>query len=324
MGANGKLRFYDFFAGAGLATLGLSQSWECLWANDIAPRKAAVYRANFGGAHFRLGDVAGISALELPGPAEMAWASFPCQDLSLAGWRKGLAAERSGVFWAFWRILRQLAEAGRRPGLVVLENVPGLLYGDGFGGLCQAMAALDMQFGALVMDARRFVPQSRPRVFVVAADRRADCSAFAAEAPSPPWSPTALLAAQARLPKALQALWRWWRLPAPQAAVPSAAGLIEECPSGVRWHTRRQTEALIALMDPGNRRKVEQAMEAGERRIGFLYKRMREDGQRAEIRFDGVAGCLRTPRGGSSRQTVAVVEAGRCARACCPRGKPPG
>src|SRR5690349_824610 len=93
MGARMPLRFYDFFAGAGLATLGLQQSgWRCIWANDIDPRKHAVYTANFGDQHFELGDLAQIPASRLPAPAELAWASFPCQDLSLAGWRKGLSA----------------------------------------------------------------------------------------------------------------------------------------------------------------------------------------------------------------------------------------
>lgn len=49
MGADVELRFYDFFAGAGLATLALRDSWQCVWANDIARGKAAVYTPNFGG-----------------------------------------------------------------------------------------------------------------------------------------------------------------------------------------------------------------------------------------------------------------------------------
>ena len=311
MDGGGKLRFYDFFAGAGLATLGLRRSWQCIWANDISPRKAAIYRANFGDGHFHLGDVTGVSADSLPRPASMAWASFPCQDLSLAGWRKGLAGERSGVFWAFWRILRELAARGERPGLVALENVPGLLYGDGFNGLAEALAALDMQFGALVMDARWFLPQSRPRVFVVAADRRLDAVPFAGEGPSAEWSPPPLLAAHDRLPAGVRDLWRWWRVPAPRGPVPPLAGMIAADASGIGWHTKGETARLLELMSPANRAKIEAARAAGSRQIGFLYRRMRRAGQRAEVRFDGLAGCLRTPRGGSSRQTVVVVEEGR-------------
>ncbi len=136
--ADVRFRFYDFFAGAGLATLGLRDSWQCVWANDIAPQKRAVYAANFGDDHLVPGDVALITTDQLPKPAEMAWASFPCQDLSLAGWRKGLSAERSGVFWAFWRIMHDLALSEERPPIIVIENVVGLLYGDSFTGLCEA------------------------------------------------------------------------------------------------------------------------------------------------------------------------------------------
>src|SRR5690606_9125330 len=103
-----KYRFYDFFAGAGLVRLGLGSSWTSVWANDIDPKKAEIYIRNFGDRDFHLGDVNDVDPNSLPTPVEMAWASFPCQDLSLAGWRRGMSAERSGTFWAFWRIMRQM------------------------------------------------------------------------------------------------------------------------------------------------------------------------------------------------------------------------
>src|SRR5438045_3756811 len=117
-----SLRFYDFFAGAGLATLALLPEWECVWANDIDPKKAFVYRRNFGDNHFHLGDVARYSANDLPNHTQLAWASFPCQDLSLAGWQRGLSANRSGTFWSFWKIMRGQFDNGGRPPLVVVEN----------------------------------------------------------------------------------------------------------------------------------------------------------------------------------------------------------
>jgi len=156
------LEFYDFFAGAGLTTLALSRAWKCIWANDIDERKAQVYRANFPGEHYSRKDIAQVTPDELPEGAHMAWASFPCQDLSLAGWRRGLSAERSGTFWQFWRLMHEKSKMGKRPAIIVIENVVGLLYGDNFSGLCEALAALGTQFGALVMDARHFLPQSRP------------------------------------------------------------------------------------------------------------------------------------------------------------------
>lgn len=309
--ADVKFRFYDFFAGAGLATLGLRDSWQCVWANDNAPKKRAVYAANFGDDHLVPGDVAFITADQLPKPAEMAWASFPCQDLSLAGWRKGLSAERSGVFWAFWRIMHELALREDRPPIIVIENVVGLLYGDSFTGLCEAIASLEMQFGALVMDARRFVPQSRPRVFLVAVDDRIDCSALAMDEPASTWAPNALIDAHKRLPDDMKARWRWWRLPVPEPTKRTITEILQDDPTPVEWHTPEQTEAILNMMSDANRAKIDKAVRFGARQVGFLYKRIRNDVQRAEVRFDGISGCLRTPRGGSSRQTVVVVENGK-------------
>jgi len=66
-------------------------------------------------------------------------------------------------------------------------------------------------------------------------------------------------------------------------------------------------------MSPLNKAKVTAAMRAGRRMVGGVYKRTRlnERGvkvQRAEVRFDDVAGCLRTPAGGSSRQVILVID----------------
>ncbi|MFT4040425.1 MAG: DNA cytosine methyltransferase [Thermomicrobiales bacterium] len=304
------LRFYDFFAGAGMPDLALAPAWRCVWANDIDPKKAAIYTANHGAAHFHLGDVALAHGADLPTPADMAWASFPCQDLSLAGWRRGMMGERSGTFWHFHRIMRELHVAGQRPPLLVLENVVGLLQGPDFAALCEALAALDLQFGALVIDAARFLPQSRPRVFVVAVDRTVDVAAFAGDQPSPDWTSPALLDACDRLPPVIRQQWRWWRLPGPEADVAPVAGMIEDAPESVRWHSPRETARLLGMMSPRNLAKVELAQESPARSVGFLYRRTRDGQQRAEVRFDGVAGCLRTPAGGSSRQTLLVVEGG--------------
>jgi len=299
-----RFRFYDFFAGAGLATLALADRWQCAWANDIDPRKGDVYRANFGTGYFVERDVARVDSTELPVPVDMAWASFPCQDLSLAGWRRGLSAERSGTFWAFWRIMRDLRSRGEAPPLIVLENVPGLLQGGDFQALCEAVAALDMQLGALVMDARWFVPQSRARVFVVAAADGVEASTLWSSEPEPRWTPPALRRAYENMPASLRARWRWWSVPKPDCPPPPLAGLIER--GGDGWNTPEQTRGLLRMMTPRNRAKLR----AGGQPVGFLYRRMRAGVQRAEVRFDGLAGCLRTPRGGSSRQTVVVVEDG--------------
>ena len=128
-----KYTFLEFFAGAGLVRAGLEPDWRCLWANDIDTSKQRIYEANFGKGDFHPGDVADVKASELPA-ADMAWASFPCQDLSLAGWQRGMSAEQSGTFWPFWSLMRDRFDVGKRPPIIVLENVTGLLYGDNFTG----------------------------------------------------------------------------------------------------------------------------------------------------------------------------------------------
>jgi DNA (cytosine-5)-methyltransferase 1 len=107
--------FYEFFAGGGMARSGLGANWNCLFANDIDPKKAASYTANWGSEHLHIGDVADLTSASLPGTATLAWASFPCQDLSLAGAGAGLKGNRSGTFWAFWRLIMALEKEDRAP-----------------------------------------------------------------------------------------------------------------------------------------------------------------------------------------------------------------
>lgn len=222
-----------------------------------------------------------------------------------------MSAARSGTFWPFWRLMADLLDRGKRPPIIVLENVTGMLYGDSFTGLGEALAALGMQFGALVIDAKLFLPQSRPRVFVVAVDSRIDCDDFVEPLPGEsPWFPKAVVAAQRSLSKQVSNLWRWWRLPAPTSDLPPVESIIEEVPTGVEWHSPEETQRLLDLMTPLNLEKVKNALRERGRRIGFIYKRTRSGKQRAEARFDGIAGCLRTPQGGSSRQIVLIVEKG--------------
>ena len=303
--------FYEFFSGVGLARLALEPQWNCVWANDIDSKKEEIYTAEFGREDFHLGDIRDVDVETLPPNADLAWASFPCQDLSLAGWRRGMSARRSGTFWAFWRILRSLTERNDRPPVVVIENVPGLLYGENFLGLAEAFTSLGMQFGAVMLDARWFLPQSRPRVFVVAVDAEVDCSRFIDPTPDGrPWFPKAVVNAKENLPTDLAAYWRWWQLPDIDTTALSIDSVLEIDTGTVEWDNQNRTDRLIGLMNDTHKRKVDHALNNEGRAIGFVYKRTRDGSQRAEVRFDGVAGCLRAPGGGSSRQTLLLVENG--------------
>jgi DNA (cytosine-5)-methyltransferase 1 len=309
--------FYEFFAGGGMARLGLGAGWNCLMANDIDPKKVAVYTANFGTEEMISGDVHKLTSNDMPGNADLAWASFPCQDLSLAGNRAGLAGERSGAFWGFWRAVTLLRRENRAPRLLVLENVIGTLSsheGRDFTELAQALDALGYDFGALVIDAVHFVPQSRPRLFIVCVDKRVrPPSSLIADKPVLPWHSQAVCKAATSLPSHLKSAWRWWKLPPPPERSIELIEVLEPDHKVDRWHTPEETSRLLRMMSATNLRKVKAAQKSGQRTVGTVYKRTRVEGpdkrvQRAEVRFDGIAGCLRTPGGGSSRQIILVVE----------------
>lgn len=310
--------FYEFFAGGGMVRAGLGPGWTCAFANDFDARKGLAYQANWGtGGELRVGDVAQVAVDDLPGRADLAWGSFPCQDLSLAGAGAGLAGARSGAFHPFWGLIQRLAEQGRAPRIVAVENVCGTLTSRGgadFAAVCDAFAAAGYRHGALVMDARLFTPQSRPRLFIVGAHHSLDVApALVTPGPLAPFHTPALARAAEGLGARARDALVWWNLPAPPRRTRVFADLIEESPASVAWHAPDETARLLALMSPLNRAKVEAARRAGRRMVGGVYRRTRTDAdghkvQRAEVRFDDVAGCLRTPAGGSSRQTILVVE----------------
>lgn len=310
--------FYEFFAGGGMARAGLGEQWRCLLANDIDAKKGASYAANWGKDHLTIGDVALLKTKDIPDRADLAWASFPCQDLSLAGDGAGLKGDRSGTFWPFWRLMQSLSKEDRAPSLIVLENVCGALSshaGKDFGAIGAALTGGGYRFGALVIDAVRFVPQSRPRLFIVAIRRDAAAipPGLVGAGPESLWHPPHLLSAYEKLSPRSKAAWVWWKLPIPAARQSTFSDLIEDEPQGVAWHTAAQTRRLLSLMSPINRKKVAEAKRAGTRKVGGIYKRTRKDengerAQRAEVRFDEISGCLRTPVGGSSRQSIIIVE----------------
>lgn len=313
--------FYEFFAGGGMARAGLGPDWQCLFANDFDPKKASSYAENWGRDHLYVGDVATLSTADLPAAADLAWASFPCQDLSLAGAGAGLRGSRSGTFWHFWNLIKALGSEDRAPRLVVLENVCGALSshnGKDFAAIGSALSNNGYRFGAVVINAVRFVPQSRPRLFLIAVHKSLPISrSLVVEGPEEVWHPPALVEAYSKLSNRAKNSWEWFRLPSPPARASTFAELVEDEPNGVGWHSVDETEKLLGMMNPLNLAKVEAAKKLGGIQVGTIYKRTRTNGengekvQRAEVRFDDVAGCLRTPSGGSSRQTIMVIEGQR-------------
>jgi DNA (cytosine-5)-methyltransferase 1 len=306
------LTFLEFFAGGGMARLGLGDGWRCLFANDFDAGKRAAYGANFGLKHHKGGDIHTLTVADLPAEtADLAWASSPCQDLSLAGARGGLGAARSGAFFGFWRLIEALDDAGRTPRAIVVENVVGLLTSHGgadFAAVVERLSARGYFVSALVLNAADFVPQSRPRLFIVGAR----VESIGTRTGDDPAAPPALLNAVARLSPHAMKTWRWITerpSPGPNA---SLADILDD---GAAFEPAAVTRQRLALMAPRQRAALRALIVSGGRHVGAGYRRVRvEDGVkrvRFEARFDGLAGCIRTPAGGSSRQVIIDVDKGK-------------
>lgn len=303
----------DFFAGSGLVRLGLEPEFDTVWANDVCAKKAAVYDANKPPRPLHLSAIEDVRGADLP-QADLAWASFPCQDLSLAGDLGGIQkGTRSGLFWEWLNRLDELESVGRRVPILLAENVVGFLVAHNcrdFRQAYEALRARRYRVGAIVIDARMFVPQSRPRAFVVAASEEISLEGLTAAGAVRPFHPESLV----RAAKAVNDPdWVWWSLPVPEEPPKKFAQLWDK---DAPFDSEQKTLELLAMLSPLNKRKLDKAIRSGSFFAGTGYRRSRqnEDGkvvQRLEIRFDGVAGCLRTPRGGSSRQLVVIVERGK-------------
>jgi DNA (cytosine-5)-methyltransferase 1 len=309
--------FYEFFAGGGMARAGLGAGWHCAFANDFDGKKGLTYQDNWGtGGELSVADIRALTVDHLPGSVDLAWGSFPCQDLSLAGVGAGLRGARSGTFYPFWDLMKGLAADGRGPKIIALENVCGALTshkGEDFKAICETFSNAGYRYGALVVDAALFLPQSRPRLFLIGVrkDVAIDPSLLSPE-PTLPFHTRSLRNAYARIGKRVAQDWLWWNVPSPALRTTAFCDIIEENPADVAWHTAEQTLKLLASMSPVNLAKVEAAKRAGRRMVGGVYKRTHPEANgrivRAEVRFDDISGCLRTPNGGSSRQTILVVE----------------
>ncbi|MDZ4760131.1 MAG: DNA cytosine methyltransferase [Alphaproteobacteria bacterium] len=307
--------FLEFFAGGGMARQGLAGMFDAGFSNDFDPMKCATYRRNFVGEPIAESDVWNLDASALP-TAHLAWASFPCQDLSLAGARRGLNAPRSGAFWGFWNIIEALDACGRAPRTLVLENVTGLLSshnGRDFASLVSNLADSGYRVGALVIDASLFSPQSRQRLFIVAHKGRI-ADGFSSDQCDPGFHPQALRQAVAALPHNARLAWVWWTLPHPPRRNVVLAAVLDRDPPAPAWRSYAATRKLIGQMAPLHRARFDAALADRNWNAGAVFRRIRtENGkriQRAEIRYDGLAGCLRTPGGGSSKQLLLVTHNG--------------
>lgn len=293
-------RVAEFFAGIGLVRVAYEAAGaRVVFANDIEPFKASVYREQYGDEHLVVGDVADVSGVSIP-EAEIAVASFPCTDLSSAGGQDGMHGSRSGMFWEFARILNEMGS--RRPGVVQIENVIGLAtsnQGEDLYRVITILNGLGYSCDLLTIDAQRFVPQSRPRLFIVGLQ--------GGDVHHPRWQPHALRpdwvrSLGLRCPELhLHAA----SLPEPPNH-PGALDAVMEpiADDAPAWWPQVKVDAFLDTLMPIHRAHITDMFASREERFATAYRRTRDGLAVWEIRNDGIAGCLRCPRGGSSKQAV--------------------
>ena len=263
----------EFFAGMGLVRAGLELCGiQTIFANDVDEKKASLYRGNWGCRELRVADIRDLGGDDVP-TVDVATASFPCVDTSIAGDRAGLVGDQSGLVFEFVRVISEMGE--RAPGVVLLENVPGFLTTDGGHDFIRVISDLDelgYRCQHLSVDAAAFVPQSRPRVFVLG-KKDGSC-----RVPEPP-----PLRSDLRLFDVASRRGEWW--------------------------TGERKKQFLNSLSPMQAERLDRHRTS--RRVSYLgaYRRTRKGRAVWEIRPDEIAGALRTTGGGSSRQ--AIVRAGR-------------
>lgn len=312
--ATTQLTVAEYFAGIGLVRMGLQPfGWKVVFANDFAPKKFEMYQDFFPDAkeHYKIDDIFKLNPAEIP-TTTLATCSFPCVDLSLAGNMNGIInGSHSSAFWGFINILKAQGESA--PSLVMVENVPGWLHsndGKDFRVTVQALNELGYFCDVFVLDALRFTPQSRLRVFLIGS-----------KLVTTPASPDLILKRSktllsGQLKKSIgvnrDLHWFYNELPEPPPENKSGLSNIVERldDSNKRWWAQDEVNRHLEMMAGVHRDRVEKLKSKDEISFRTFYRRRREGTQRAEVRNDDLSGCLRTAVGGSGKQFLIEMGAG--------------
>ena len=302
-------RAAEFFAGIGLARLGMSRAGiDVVWSNDIAPSKHAMFKRNFGelpGHTFVIDDLGKLKREQLPQDIDLAWASFPCTDLSLAGGRAGLhRGIASSTFWHFIKALSKLGSS--RPSVIALENVTAFATshaGRDISSAIRSLNGLGYSIDVLTIDARHFVPQSRPRLFLIGTNRPVT-STLATSPLRPDWlnpifEDDTLITHRAFVPEP------------PKALTGGLADYLEAInDDDSRWWSSERVDAFTLSLSDFQSERFNELRTASKTTVRTAYRRMRLGTPRWEMRSDGLSGCLRTASGGSSKQAVVTLGRG--------------
>lgn len=299
----------EFFAGIGLVRLAFErQGWVVSFANDIDHAKAAMYRHNWPEDDtLVVDDIHKLAADDIP-KCDVFTASFPCNDLSIAGRWEGLSGKESSAFWGLIRILQE--SPMHRPKLILLENVLGFLMSRQGQDLEEALLALNSigyAVDAIVLNARHWTPQSRPRLFVVAKyGVDGNQQTFGIECDCRPQKLAQFMLTHPDIN------WDVRRLPPLPSYFPMLEEIVEDLPDAdEHWWNRERTEYFMTQLSSKHRGDADRMIAANRVSYATAFRRVRKGKSMAELRTDGIAGCLRTPRGGSGRQILFKAGFGR-------------
>ena len=306
--AKTSLTTAEYFAGIGLFRMGLEVAgWRVVYANDWSAERAQMYRGFFG-EEYTVQDIFSVAPEDVP-KATLATCSFPCIDLSLAGNLKGINAKHSGAFWGFHELLKR--QESHAPPIVLLENVTGWLYsndGTDFYATAKSLNGLGYVCDVFMLNARSFVPQSRPRLFMIGVKADLGAGEFG------------YLASRSRrlMPDRLKTLMQassdiyWARLDIPEPPPYLDKGfsdcIVENLPwDSPCWWDKEKVEKHIGMMSASHLSLVRKLARQEKESFRTFFRRRRAAGQRAEVRPDDIAGCLRTAVGGSGKQFLVAA-----------------
>ncbi len=301
----------EYFAGIGLVRMGLeTQGWQITYANDISLKKYELYKGFYPDAnhHYVVDDIFNLDPTTIPATL-LATCSFPCVNLSLAGNMRGIEGEHSSAFWGFIRILKE--KGSNSPPMILVENVTGWLHsnkGKDFRLTVKALNELGYACDVFALDALRFTPQSRPRVFLVGTrfGIKQSSSGILARSKS-------LLPDQLRRSVCQNDDLAWYSLDLPEPPSMRKTGLstiVEKLSeSDSRWWSEVEIQRHLNMMDARHKERIVEISLQKKYSYRTFFRRRRNGQQRAEVRNDDLAGCLRTASGGSGKQFL--VKAGK-------------
>lgn len=308
-----KLIAAEYFAGIGLVRMGLEAcGWQIAYANDFSEKKFSMYKDFFPNEdHYQIEDIFKVDSKSIPFTL-LSTCSFPCIDLSLAGNRDGIInGKHSSAFWGFIDILKK--QGSEASPIVMVENVPGWLTsnnGDDFRITVEALNKLGYSCDVFTLDARRFTPQSRLRVFLIGVREKTDDGFDLILQRPTSFCP---LIVKKNLIKNKDLSWFYNELGKPPELLRDGLHTIIEKmeENDKRWWTSDEVNRHISMMDKTHLERVKFLAQKNEISYRTFYRRKRNGIQRAEVRDDDIAGCLRTAIGGSGRQFLIKAGYGR-------------